>query len=74
MKKKISLIVATALLLAAMIGLIVGLVGCDEKDKASESETQNPFQSVLSPETTVKPKKTIEINEENTDDGWSVIK
>ncbi len=74
MKKKISLIAATVLLLAAMIGMIVGLVGCDKKDQDTENETQNPFQSVLSPETTEKPKKTIEINEENTDDGWSVIK
>ncbi len=74
MKKKISLIMATAVLLATMLGLIVGLVGCDKNDKDPGEESQNPFQSVLSPETTEKPKKTLETGGANTDDGWSEIK
>ena len=72
MKKKISLIMATAVLLATMLGMIVGLVGCDKNDKDPGEETQNPFQSVLSPETTEKP--SIDDKGENTDDGWSNIK
>ena len=70
--KKTFLISTTAILLALMISLIAGLAGCDKKQ--TEEETQNPFQSVFSPETTEKPKKTIEIGDINTDDGWSDIK
>ncbi len=74
MKKKISLIMATAVLLASMVGLIVGLVGCDKNDQNPGEDTQNPFQSVHSPETTEKPKKTLEIGGANTESGWSEIK
>ena len=70
--KKSVLISTTAILLALMIGLIVGLVGCDKKQP--EEETQSPFQSVLSPQTTEKPKKEIEFNDVNTDSGWNEIK
>ena len=74
MKKKISLIAATTVLLLAMSGLIVGLVGCDKKDESQEPASQDPFQSVLSPETTEKPKKTLEIGGANTEENWSEIK
>ena len=74
MKKKISLIAATAVLLLAMVGLIVGLVGCDKKDESKQPESQDPFQSVLSPETTEKPKKTLEIGGANTEENWGEIK
>ena len=70
--KKSALISTTAILLALMICLVAGLVGCDNKQP--EEETQNPFQSVLSPQTTEKPKKDIEYNDINTDSGWNDIK
>ena len=70
MKKKISLILATVLLFATMIGLIVGLVGCDKNDPGEE--TQNPFQSVRSPETTKKPD--ISDAGANTEGGYGGIK
>lgn len=72
MKKKLTLIATIAILLALMLSMIVGLVGCDHNK--SEEETQNPFQSVRSPETTEKPKRPININEGAIpEDGWSAI-
>ena len=71
MKKKLTLIATIAILLTIMLSMIVGLVGCDNNQ--SEEETQNPFQSVRSPETTEKPKKQIEFNEADTDNSWSAI-
>ena len=74
MKKKLALIVTTTILLLTMVGLIVGLVGCDKENQSQEPESQDPFQSVLSPETTEKPKKTLEIGGANTEENWSEIK
>ena len=75
--KKTFLISTTAILLALMISLIAGLAGCDKKQ--TEEETQNPFQSVFSPETTEKPDGTTEkpssIKDSgiNEDKGWNDI-
>ena len=68
---------STAVLLALMICLIAALAGCDNKQ--TEEETQNPFQSVFSPETTEKPDGTTEkpssIKDSgiNEDKGWNDI-
>ena len=71
MKKNALLISAIAILLAAVIGLIVWLSvrGNDKPD----AETENPFQSVYSPQTTEEPKKTIDVVGPNEEGGWGPI-
>jgi len=71
MKKKVLLIAVITVLMAAIIGLIVWLGG--RENKQPEAETQNPFQSVYSPQTTEKPKQTLSDSGHNTDDRFGEI-